>query len=131
MVDTYLAGVDPIKIVPGIVPALALQVLTSTIIEKIQKNGGNALGLDLSEGPFLVVLVNCMLDNTADDEAVITAISEMMDKITVEAKASNKFNEYIYMNYASKYQSVMESYGPANHDCLIEIAQKYDPHQVF
>lgn len=131
VVDTYLAGVDPIKKLAGIVPVLTLQVFTSTIFEHMEKNGGNALGLDQSEGPVLVVLVNVMWDNEADDKGIIKAISEMMDKITAEANASNKFNEYIYMNYASQFQSVVESYGAANHERLVQIARKYDPHEVF
>ena len=40
-------------------------------------------------------------------------------------------NDYIYMNYASPYQDVIESYGAENKQRLKDIAEEYDPIGVF
>ncbi|KAL1955951.1 hypothetical protein VTO42DRAFT_7936 [Malbranchea cinnamomea] len=131
VVDSYMAGIEPIKNVAGIVPALTLQIFTSDMIQKMSKNGGNALGLEPSEGPLLLVLLNTMWANQADDEVVLDAISGIINAIKNEAKARNKLNDFIYMNYASQFQSVVESYGPTNHKRLKAVAKKYDPFRVF
>ncbi|EQL32979.1 hypothetical protein, variant 2 [Blastomyces dermatitidis ATCC 26199] len=130
-VDAYMAGVDPIKNVTGIVPALTLQAITPAMIEKMSKNGGNALGLDSCGKPLLLVLVNVMWADKADDEAVLKAISSIINAIKSEAKSREKLNRFIYMNYASQFQNVVESYGSANHDRLVEVARRYDPSQAF
>ncbi|KAK2749729.1 hypothetical protein FQN55_002965 [Onygenales sp. PD_40] len=131
VVDSYMAGVDPIKNVAGIVPALTLQIFTSDMMEKMSKNGGNALGLSPSDGPLLLVLVNVMWADKADDEAVVGAIAGIIEKIKTEAKAKGKLNDYIYMNYASQFQSVVESYGKENHERLLKVAEEYDCNGVF
>ncbi|OJD19056.1 hypothetical protein AJ78_00928 [Emergomyces pasteurianus Ep9510] len=131
VVDSYMAGIDPIKNVAGIVPALTLQVITPDVISKMSKNGGNALGLKPCGGPLLLALVNVMWADKADDEAVLKAISGIISAIKTEARNRGKLNRFIYMNYASQFQNVVESYGPANHKRLMQVARRYDPSQVF
>ncbi|PGH28553.1 hypothetical protein GX50_08705 [[Emmonsia] crescens] len=131
VVDTYMAGVDPIKNVASIVPALTLQAITPDMITKMNKNGGNALGLETCGTPLLLVLVNVMWADKADDEAVLKAISGIINAVKTEAKSRNKLNGFIYMNYASQFQNVVESYGPANHKRLMQVAKRYDPSRVF
>ncbi|ODH21309.1 hypothetical protein ACO22_05682 [Paracoccidioides brasiliensis] len=131
VVDSFMAGVDPIRNVAGILPALTLQIFTSDMIQKMAKNGGNALGLEPSEGPLLLVLVNVMWSNKADDKAVLKAVSDIINTIKTEAQSSGKLNKYIYMNYASQFQAVVESYGAVNHHRLLDVARRYDPFRVF
>ncbi|OAX82988.1 hypothetical protein ACJ72_02668 [Emergomyces africanus] len=131
VVDSYMAGVDPIKNVAGIVPALTLQAITPDIISKMSKNGGNALGLKSCGGPLLLALVNVMWADKADDEAVLKAISGIINAIKTEAKKRGKLNRFIYMNYASQFQNVVESYGPAYQKRLMQVARRYDPSRVF
>lgn len=40
-------------------------------------------------------------------------------------------NDYIYMNYASAYQTVISSYGTANQKRLQSITKFFDPTGVF
>ncbi|PGH07714.1 hypothetical protein AJ79_06191 [Helicocarpus griseus UAMH5409] len=130
--NSFMAGVEPIKNVPGILPTTSYQILTSDMIEKTsEKNGPNALGLDPREGPLLLVLVSVMWASEADDEAVLEAVAGIINSIRREARSRNMLNDFIYMNYASQFQSVVESYGPANQKRLIEVARRYDPSCVF
>ena len=39
--------------VPGFAPACAFQPLSLNIIENMQKNGGNVLGLSSADGPLM------------------------------------------------------------------------------
>lgn len=129
--DSYMAGIDPIKNVAGIFPALTLQVISPGMIAKMSKNGGNALGLKSSEGPLLLVLVNVMWADRADDEAVLKVVSDIINAVKYEAESSKKLNKFIYMNYASQFQSVFESYGSASYERLLQVARRYDPSRVF
>ncbi|KAG5295162.1 FAD binding domain-containing protein [Histoplasma ohiense] len=129
--DSYMVGIDPIKNVAGIVLALTLQVISPGMIAKMGKNGGNALGLKPSEGPLLLVLVNVMWADRADDEAVLKAVSDIINAVKYEAESSKKLNKFIYMNYASQFQSVIESYGSASYERLLQVARRYDPSRVF
>ncbi|PWY85028.1 FAD binding domain protein [Aspergillus heteromorphus CBS 117.55] len=121
----------PIQNVTGLIPALVWQVISTNTMEHMTKNGGNALGLDAADGPLLLINLAFMWDDESDDAAVMEVLGRMTQKALSAAKARGLGNEYLYMNYASQYQSVAPSYGTANHARLQAVSQKYDPLQVF
>lgn len=55
----------------------------------------------------------------------------MSFKIKAEARSKNLDNDYIYMNYASRFQDPSASYGAAKVKKLKAISAKYDPASVF
>jgi hypothetical protein len=62
------------------------------------------------------------------------AINALNQKIITEIKESlgDAVNEYIYLNYANpQFQDPLQGYGPDNLNALKQVAQKYDPAQVF
>ncbi|GKZ33031.1 hypothetical protein AbraIFM66950_002748 [Aspergillus brasiliensis] len=121
----------PIQNVTGIVPALVWQVISTNTMEHMAKNGGNALGLDLSDGPLLLINLSFMWDDKADDAAVMAVLGRITQKALSAAQARGLGSRYLYMNYASQYQSVVPSYGTANQARLQAVSKKYDPLQVF
>ncbi|KAH3957243.1 hypothetical protein HBI70_237070 [Parastagonospora nodorum] len=116
--------------VQGIVPATTLQIITVPQMEQMQKKGGNALGLDSSDGPILNILLTLMWVNSKDDARVWQACANILKRIEEEAKSRDLANEYLYMNYASQFQDVIRGYG-ASKEILKIVADKYDPTQVF
>lgn len=40
-------------------------------------------------------------------------------------------SEYVYMNYAARYQNPLGGYGKENVEFIKAIARKYDPLEVF
>ncbi|GFF87726.1 bifunctional solanapyrone synthase [Aspergillus udagawae] len=116
--------------IPGINPSLVNQGITIPMLKNMRRNGGNALGLDTSEGPLHLLLMSIWWDNADDDETVVTWAKKFWDTVAAKAKNEGVFHNYVYMNYASQYQDVIAGYGPANKAKLQRIAAKYDPKGV-
>jgi len=53
LVDLYIAEIDAIKHVSGLLPSLIMQIITKEEIAAFQRNGGNALGVTDKDGPLL------------------------------------------------------------------------------
>lgn len=131
IVDTFMTELRPVENATGLIPAAVFQVITTDMMSHMSKNGGNALGLDPSDGPLLILNLSFMWADAADDDAIMAVLGSITTKSIAEAKARGLYHEYLYMNYASQYQDVVRSYGAANHERLQAIARKYDPDQVF
>ncbi|KLO97162.1 6-hydroxy-d-nicotine oxidase [Fusarium fujikuroi] len=129
--DYFYKTVLTVANISGIIPAFVVQGITAPQLKQMQKNGGNALGIDYAGGPLLILQLSVMWNNKSDDDAIYSWISDIFQVVTKEAKARGVNNDYVYMNYASQYQDVIASYGSGNKAKLKSIAKKYDPQQVF
>ena len=49
----------------------------------------------------------------------------------MEAKKQGVYHDFIYLNYAGPYQSVIPSYGKEKLEILKSVSKKYDPTAVF
>jgi hypothetical protein len=119
-----------IQDVAGIPPANTFQIITVPQLEQMQKKSGNALGLSPSDGPILIIYLSSRWDKTEDDERVLKANANIVRKMEAESKHRELVNDYIYMNYASHFQDVVESYGERANRLRL-IARKYDPAEVL
>ncbi|KIW28688.1 uncharacterized protein PV07_08328 [Cladophialophora immunda] len=117
--------------VAGANPVLIYQGITLPMIENMSKNGGNPLGISVSDGPLYLIHVACWWDNASDDATIYAFITSVLNQIKAAATSIGKQNDYIYMNYGGVYEDVIKSYGAANKAKLKSIASKYDPQQVF
>ncbi|KAL4980683.1 hypothetical protein BDW66DRAFT_147106 [Aspergillus desertorum] len=117
--------------IPNALAALTFQVISEPILEKMSRAGGNALGLDMSNGPILLMHILGMWNTASDDDTIYRFINDFFANVTAEAESRGLENEFIYMNYASHFQDVIPSYGAYNKAKLQEIASKYDPAGVF
>ncbi|KAK7524015.1 hypothetical protein IWZ03DRAFT_356320 [Phyllosticta citriasiana] len=131
VLDIYMDEIDTLVNVSGIVPACTLQVITSPQLSHMSKRGGNALGLSEADGPLLLMNLNNMWNNAADDYAVMRASSNIVERVNARAAAMGVDHRYVYQNYASQYQDVIASYGPENQLKLMAVAAYYDPTGVF
>jgi hypothetical protein len=52
VIQIFIEEATPLLNLSGFAPAFAFQPLSLNIIEKMAKNGGNALGLSTDEGPL-------------------------------------------------------------------------------
>ncbi|RVX75582.1 hypothetical protein B0A52_00935 [Exophiala mesophila] len=129
--DIFFDELNAIRNANGIVPALTLQVITQGQLNAMSKNGGNPLGLPASAGPFLLVNLNMMWTDAADDSRILKANSNIVKRSDALAKQRNLYEDYLYMNYASQFQAVIPSYGSSNQQKLKQIATKYDPTGVY
>ena len=113
------------------VASIAYQSISKPALAAMARNGGNALGLNASEGPFFHILLAITWQDASQDSAIYKDAKAFIDNVTAEARKRNLASSYIYMNYASPYQKVVEGYGSANVAKLKAIAKKYDPTEVF
>ncbi|KAK7977062.1 FAD binding domain protein [Apiospora saccharicola] len=132
--DIFYEEIVALDGVSNLLPVLACQAFTLPILEKMQKNGGNPLGLEdaLKEGrPVYVMQVASWWDHREDDAAVYGVLSKILKRIKAASVAHGAANDYVYMNYASMFQDVISSYGAENKARLKAIAANYDPTGVF
>ena len=129
--DIFFQEIQPIIDAAGLVPAATLQVITQGQLAGMSKNGGNPLGLSASTGPYLLLNLNMMWSNPADDTRILQSNQRIIDRTIALAESMGIAEDYLYMNYASQYQDVIASYGANNLVKLQSIAGKYDPTGVF
>ncbi|KAF2201917.1 FAD binding domain-containing protein [Delitschia confertaspora ATCC 74209] len=129
--DVFYEELASIADAASLVPAATLQVITKPQLANMAKHGGNPLGLSPEDGNLLLLDLNTMWSNPADDERILSYNKRVYSRTVEEAKRRQLGENYLYMNYASQYQAVVPSYGEANQQMLQKIAAKYDPTRVF
>ncbi|KAK4164380.1 hypothetical protein QBC43DRAFT_237412 [Cladorrhinum sp. PSN259] len=108
-------------------PLLVVQIVPENVLELMQQNGGNALGIKPSDGPLFLVQSNWEWDDASLDGLIEAESKKLIDEYDRIAKQRGLWKGYVYMNYASRWQDVYKSYGVLNEARLKLIALKYDP----
>ncbi|KAH7066487.1 hypothetical protein FB567DRAFT_565576 [Paraphoma chrysanthemicola] len=103
------------------------QPIPLNVLEAMQKNGGNALGLKPSNGPLIMISFPTSWDLPQNDALVEGATRKLIADVEKKAKEHKVDTGYVYMNYADAKQEVLKSYGKENYKMLVDIARKYDP----
>ncbi|KAK1673629.1 FAD binding domain-containing protein [Colletotrichum godetiae] len=112
-------------------PLFVYQPISTNIIEAMQKNGGNALGLRPEEGPLVHIQVVTHWETSKLDSLVESSVAELIEKIGALAEERGLAAKYIYMNYAGRHQDVYGGYGSENHERLRMVSEEYDPARIF
>jgi hypothetical protein len=131
LVDAFYEMLDSIVDAPGLLPTISIQVITEGQLKGMQKNGGNALGLDPAFGPYFIMNTGSNWNDTADDTRILEFHSKVIGRVKEKAKQLGMDNDFIYMNYASQFQDVVAGYGSENKAKLMAVSKKYDPTSVF
>ncbi|KAF2676575.1 FAD-binding domain-containing protein [Lentithecium fluviatile CBS 122367] len=117
--------------VPNLSFSWTIQPIPPALTSKSAPLGGNMLGLDPSEGALVLGLISATWDTAADDELVYRVGKQFYDNIVSEAKSKGLYNDWIYLNYASKWQDPIGGYGVENKKKLQAASRKYDPSGLF
>jgi len=146
LVDIYIAEMDAIKRVVGLLPSLIMQIITRDEILAFQRNGSNALGITDKDGPLLrrfpiqgkshaeyFEVINSAIrwNNAEDDNTVKDAGNKIIDRALTLARDMGVHHRFIYQNYANQTQDVFAGYGGKNRERLRQIQRKYDPEGLF
>ncbi|KAJ6441518.1 hypothetical protein O9K51_05069 [Purpureocillium lavendulum] len=129
--DIYYQERPAVAGLAGARPVLIFQGITEGHMRHMEKNGGNAVGLDYRNGPLYIIQIACWWNNAADDAAIYNFVQKVMERIKAEATTLGVQSDYVYMNYGSKFQNVIAGYGAANVDKLHQVAGEFDPKGVF
>ena len=111
--------------------SMSFQPLPQVIIGHGAFNGGNSLGLDLSDGDLVNVLLTIQWADEADDAAVNNAAQNLFSRAETASKTMGTHNPYLYLNYAADFQNPIAGYGNESYSTLKAVSQKYDPGQLF
>ncbi|KAF2023676.1 FAD-binding domain-containing protein [Setomelanomma holmii] len=131
LINTFYTLLPDVQNLPDAFPTISIQAITNGQLAGMQKNGGNALGLNPSRGPYFIMNMSSRWSDASSDAAILKFFSTIIKRVKAEAKARGLDNEYIYMNYASQFEDPISSYGSANLERLRSVSRKYDPKQVF
>lgn len=130
-VNTFFEQEATVANLEKILLIMAIQPITTGALTAMQKNGGNALGLNPTGGPYFILNFIAAWKDAADGPKFLRVINEIIRIIKAEAKKRGLDNDFVYLNYASEYQDPIGSYGAANKARLQSASKKYDPAQVF
>lgn len=129
--DIYFEELPATDDVQGALPIMVYQGITPGQTAPMAKRGGNALGLEDLDEPLFLIHITCWWDLGSDDQRVYAFASKVLERIEKAAEDKGKASKYLYMNYASKFQDVVASYGDANKERLMDVARTYDPKRIF
>ncbi|EHK99464.1 hypothetical protein M7I_4621 [Glarea lozoyensis 74030] len=127
----YTTAISTITSVTDLLGSLTLQPYPLSLLNQQAPNGGNVLGLDPSSGPLVSILLLTYWSNPADDALVYTTMKSVLDKINADATARKTLVPFKFMNYATKSDDVISSYGATNKAKLQKASKKYDPQGLF
>jgi FAD/FMN-containing dehydrogenase len=123
--------VEPLQAIEDIKWSISFQPLPTIIQAVANANGGNSLGLSIADGNLFNVLLTATWDESADDALIETQAKSLFEEANARAKEMGVFNEYIYLNYAAKWQDPIAGYGAESKAKLQAVSSKYDPLKVF
>jgi hypothetical protein len=115
----------------GLIGSFTLQPYAQSLLERSVELGGNSLGLSPKDGPLVSVLLLTYWKNKDDDEVVLGACRDVLDKIRADAKGRGTLIPFEYLNYAFPGQDPIGSYGEENGAALRAVSKKYDPEGLF
>ena len=130
-VEKFHAALEKIKDVTNVTFAITLESIPVAIMEQSKARGGNALGLEPSEGPLVVILFYNSWDNASDDALMNEVNQKALNAIDEEAKRLEVFSPYRYLNYAYKSHDPIRAYGAESNKHLRAVGAKYDPEGFF
>ncbi|KAH7013817.1 hypothetical protein EDB80DRAFT_710946 [Ilyonectria destructans] len=111
----------------SVVPFLVFQPIPVNVLSAMQQNGGNALGLEPSDGPLMLVQLSTTWEDARLDALVEDSSRELVAKVERMAEKRRLDNGFVYMNYAGSTQQVQKHYGKNNQRKLKRIAREWDP----
>ncbi|KAH6698525.1 FAD binding domain-containing protein [Leptodontidium sp. MPI-SDFR-AT-0119] len=128
--ETWMTEMDRLADVKGFKAQVAIQYITSNVIDRMSRNGGNGLGL-AGRGPFLMFNAEPIWDDTSDNARVFSALQTVFHRTKLEAERVGQDHPYIYLNYASQYQDAFGGLNAETKNFHGQVSGKYDPEGIF
>ncbi|EPS27469.1 hypothetical protein PDE_02412 [Penicillium oxalicum 114-2] len=128
---TFMEETSHLGNMEGLEARCIMQVITTNMFPHMEKNGGNPLGISTRKHPLMLLNPVFRWNNRVDDMRIMQAATNFVNRLNARATELGLEEPYLYMNYASQFQDVLHSYGPANLKRLQIVAEKYDPQGVF
>ncbi|KAG8706747.1 hypothetical protein FRC11_007995 [Ceratobasidium sp. 423] len=112
--------------------SITFQVMSNNMIRESDRKGGDVLGLKPGSDPLImfrvpivsgtaVVSYQFTWTSPGDDRKVYAVIDKFMVTSMDIARSQDRFDRYIYLNYASANQQPLRSYGSTQIDFLRKV----------
>ncbi|KAG9220414.1 hypothetical protein CCMSSC00406_0003870 [Pleurotus cornucopiae] len=131
--DVQLKGEDILGDLesPGAHWEVLVQPMNEGMFSAGQKRGGNPFGLSVENGDQFLMLVMVFWTNP-EESALMKAKTQEYLKVSMDlARERGLLTKFIYANYASGTQNVLESYGEENIKKMRIVKEKYDPDDLL
>ncbi|MCJ1443024.1 MAG: hypothetical protein MMC23_003521 [Stictis urceolatum] len=115
----------------GVFWAMAFEPLPTKITQWGDRNGGNVLGTEPTDGDAFVVLVSPFWTNSAISSDVHATASKFVGEVDAQLGKKGLVHKFQYANYADPSQDPIGSYGATNVKRLRDASKKYDPKGLF
>ncbi|KAF2714668.1 FAD-binding domain-containing protein [Pleomassaria siparia CBS 279.74] len=129
---------DLSAVVVGLIFSFSLQPLPYSLYSKSASStggggggGGNVLGLDRFSDDLISVLYTVTWILPTDGARVEAAMQQLEQTLVLRAKEMGVFSEFVYLNYAAKWQDPIKGYGAANVEFMKSVSKQYDPDGIF
>jgi FAD/FMN-containing dehydrogenase len=133
ILDLFFEEANPVKNMSEFLPVAVLQPMSRTVISKMKKRGGNALGIvdHDTKGPLTIFSVAWKWKHASDDERSYAAYYRFMEKAEAAVQEMGVWHPYKYINYAEATQDVWSGYGEKSLKELRRVQREVDPEGVF
>lgn len=131
LVKMWNDTVPQIGNVAGISISLNFQPIPLPMTAQSIAQGGNSLGLSMSDGPLVLCLLAVSWSLKKDDKTVMNTGKTLFDNIEQEAMRRSLFHKFKYLSYSAAHQRPIDGYGPVNKAQLQQVSKKYDPSGLF
>ncbi|GME51113.1 FAD linked oxidase [Neofusicoccum parvum] len=115
----------------GWISALAYNIVSKEFVVAGLRDGGDPMGLDPNEAPFLWI-EESITWSSAEDDATVQAFYEAVNaELTARLEPLGVLHRFLYMNDVNQKQDVFAGYPRSSVQLLKMVRDKYDPDRVF
>ena len=122
---------ETVRHVEGLDWIFSYEPLPTLFTDHSRARGGNILGLNRTTDDLVLMQLAPQWSSAVDDDAMYEASKQWVKQVQAYTKSVGKASEFLYLNYADRYQDPIAAYGEDSVKYLQQISQKYDKTGVF
>ncbi|KAL2822609.1 hypothetical protein BJX63DRAFT_427170 [Aspergillus granulosus] len=121
-----------LKDVTGCAITFNYQPISKAWLEAAENLGGDSIGLDPNDGPFIAGLISTTWSNAEDDETVYQFSRDAAESIKRQTEELGLYHPFIFLNDAASGQDPFPTYGGGeSQERMRAIQDKYDREGVL
>ncbi|RSM01156.1 hypothetical protein CDV31_011465 [Fusarium ambrosium] len=129
--DQWIAAIDEIVDVPGILPTFILNFAPKSAVTVSKRNGiGNTFGLN-DDQSYIWWQFTTSWANEEDDLRVTAWQQHHLARLHEDNRAKGLATDFLYMGDAAEWQDPIQTYGKKNIQRMRKIRDAYDPDLTF
>ncbi|KAG8630323.1 hypothetical protein KVT40_001942 [Elsinoe batatas] len=107
---TFFAKVPAATKAEGSLPVLVFQTITIPMLKRMQRNGGNPLGLTVEDGPYVLVQFSVWWGREEDDDLIYSTARDVLDTIKEKAVLTS-IMRIVHASSAIRFGTTLDTVG--------------------